>query len=27
LNNSAISFVSGYRGHMAEPSIGLVFRF
>jgi opacity protein-like surface antigen len=27
LNGSAISFVSGYRGHMAEPSIGLVFRF
>ncbi len=27
LNGSAISFVAGYRGHMAEPSIGLVFRF
>jgi opacity protein-like surface antigen len=27
LNGSVISFVAGYRGHMAEPSIGLVFRF
>jgi opacity protein-like surface antigen len=27
LNGSAISFVAGNRAHMAEPSIGLVFRF
>jgi len=27
LNGSAISFVAGNRGHMAEPSVGLVFRF
>jgi len=27
LNGSVISFVAGYRGHMAEPSAGLVFRF
>jgi opacity protein-like surface antigen len=27
LNGSNISFVAGDRGHMAEPSIGLVFRF
>ncbi len=27
LNGGAISFVAGNRGHMAEPSVGLVFRF
>jgi opacity protein-like surface antigen len=25
--NGAISFVTSTKGHMAEPSIGLVFRF
>ena len=27
LASSTISFVAGYRGHMAQPSLGLVFRF